>query len=331
MSRVADRHTGRLGNRLADFGSHQPVSVTVAVADHVANRREAQHTTWMLLNPLARAEGVIARITLDCPESVLLRAQVVPHLTNSGQPQAGEPLRDAIIRGANAIGASPSPPPPEPSPCRPTTPRAAADTSPSPTHRPTLAISPYTVVVGAPRSTTLNLRSRMPLATPGTCAVTAPATSCLAAGDVYLAVRVPAGHYEPARTYGWDCWTAGPLASGNASTGSKSSQMGEPGPEVPSVDLSGFALAGSGAVGAAWMHALWAGPGVHGDVQVVDADRDGVTVDNLKRGVLFTRADVGQPKAAAPRCRRTRRSELESVPGPVREQRARSGCTGVGR
>jgi ThiF family len=318
MSSVADRHTGRLGNRLADFGSHQPVSVTVAAADHVANRREAQHTTWMLLNLLARAEGVIASITLDCPESVLLRPQVVPHLTNSGQPRAGEPFRDAIIRGANAIGVIPV-----------TAVAMSADDATGSCRHIAVTDAPadardLAVYGRGWRAALHHAQSPVPHAISGSGHLRGDGAgdavlqwalllasdeslvpfgpylaACLAAGDVYLAVRMPAGHYEPARTYGWDCWTASPLTSGIASTGSKSSQMGEPGPEVSSVDLSGFALAGVGAVGAAWMHALWACPGVHGDVPVVDADRDGVTVDNLNRGVLFTRADVGQPKAAA--------------------------------
>ena len=309
MSSVADRHTSRLGSRLTDFSSHRPVSVTVAVADHVANRREAQHTTWMLLNLLARAEGVIASITLDCPGSAVLAPQVIPHLTGSGQPTAGEHLQDSLIRAANAIGVVPV----TAATSRIATP--ADDASGAGRHitvTDTPAAARDLAVYGRGWRAALH-RAYVRGDAAGDAAwlwalLLAPAESplpfgpymaaCLAAGDVYLAVRMPAGQFTPAYTYGWDCWTASPLASGIASTGPKSSEMRQPGPEVPSVDLSGFALAGVGAVGAAWMHALWACPGVHGDVPVVDADCDGVTVDNLNRGVLFTRADIGKPKAA---------------------------------
>jgi hypothetical protein len=320
MSSVADRHTGRLGSRLTDFSSHQPVSVAVAVADHVANRREAQHTTWMLLNLLARAEGVIASITVDCPGSAVLAPQVVPHITGSGQPTAGEHLRDALIRAANAIGVVPV----TAATSRIGTP--VDDASGAGRHitvTDTPAAARDLAVYGRgwraalhhaflPAPDTISDSRYVRGDAAGDAAwlwalLLAPGESllpfgpylaaCLAAGDVYLAVRMPAGQYTPARTYGWDCWTASPLASGIASTGSKSSEMGESGPDFSSLDLSGFALAGAGAVGAAWMHTLWACPGVHGDVPVVDADCDGVTLDNLNRGVLFTRADIGQPKA----------------------------------
>jgi molybdopterin/thiamine biosynthesis adenylyltransferase len=47
------------------------------------------------------------------------------------------------------------------------------------------------------------------------------------------------------------------------------------------------------------MHTLWACPGLTGDVVVADADVEGVTLTNLNRGVLFTRADINTSKAHA--------------------------------
>lgn len=47
------------------------------------------------------------------------------------------------------------------------------------------------------------------------------------------------------------------------------------------------------------MHTLWACPGLTGQVVVADSDLDGVTLTNLNRGVLFTRADIGRSKAHA--------------------------------
>ena len=58
------------------------------------------------------------------------------------------------------------------------------------------------------------------------------------------------------------------------------------------------ALAGAGAVGAVWMHAIWATTGVRGNVLVADADKAGVTNSNLNRCPLFGITSLGQPKAA---------------------------------
>ncbi|WP_300611609.1 ThiF family adenylyltransferase [Trebonia sp.] len=62
--------------------------------------------------------------------------------------------------------------------------------------------------------------------------------------------------------------------------------------------MAGIALAGAGAVGTVWMHAIWATSGVRGYVLVADADKAGVTNNNLNRCPLFRTASLGRPKAA---------------------------------
>jgi hypothetical protein len=46
-----------------------------------------------------------------------------------------------------------------------------------------------------------------------------------------------------------------------------------------------------------WVHALWATPGLTGDVELADADRKGVTTTNLNRCPVFGWASLGLPKA----------------------------------
>jgi len=56
---VSDRHSGQLDGKLTSFDAHLPVSVTVVIADAVADRMEAQHSAWMLLNRLFTIQGVV--------------------------------------------------------------------------------------------------------------------------------------------------------------------------------------------------------------------------------------------------------------------------------
>ena len=114
------------------------------------------------------------------------------------------------------------------------------------------------------------------------------AGASLAAAEVYLRARLPGGAYDPVGTVGWDCW-AQALAP-------------HPAPGAPAaladLDMSDTALAGAGAVGTVWMHAIWATTGVRGDVTVADADEQGITASNLNRCPLFGTASIGEPKAA---------------------------------
>ena len=134
----------------------------------------------------------------------------------------------------------------------------------------------------------------------------------LAAAEVFLCARLPVGAYVVAESAGWDCWTQAPTPS---------PARGAPA-ALSDLNMSGTALAGAGAVGTVWMHAIWATPGVHGDVLVADADKAGVTSSNLNRCPLFGTASLGQPKTAeAARICPTRHSDLGPAHGPVRGPR----------
>jgi hypothetical protein len=75
----------------------------------------------------------------------------------------------------------------------------------------------------------------------------------------------------------------------------------QPAPGAPTdlcdLDLSGTGLAGVGAVGSMWVHALWASPGLTGNVGLADADLKGVATTNLNRCPIFGLASLRLPKA----------------------------------
>ena len=60
--RVSSRHESDLGGRFSPFGSTERIGVTVEIPDTVAGIASVQHTAWMLINLLARFEGVLGFI-----------------------------------------------------------------------------------------------------------------------------------------------------------------------------------------------------------------------------------------------------------------------------
>jgi molybdopterin/thiamine biosynthesis adenylyltransferase len=72
-------------------------------------------------------------------------------------------------------------------------------------------------------------------------------------------------------------------------------------------------LAGCGAVGTSWLHAVWATPGLRGEILIADPDPEGITQTNLNRYPLFGQADVGLAKAEAAQ-RSTRDMDVQIDP-----------------
>jgi hypothetical protein len=70
------------------------------------------------------------------------------------------------------------------------------------------------------------------------------------------------------------------------------------GPDRVRLDLPDSALAGVGAVGAAFLHALWAWPDLTGKLLIADNDAKGIDATNLNRTITFARRHVGHPKAS---------------------------------
>ncbi|MFB6753578.1 ThiF family adenylyltransferase [Streptomyces sp. NPDC056353] len=273
MESLSDRHQGDLQGRLAAFTDHHPVAVAVVVDPRTAHLAGPQHTAWMLINLLARADGVIRSVHLVCPPEVPLAARVVPLAPRE------MPLEQALLQGAHAIGAV----------------SVSKASAPAPDQTVLIVGSAHGAQGRGARFVTgygwWGGVSSHPLPVPDTSRASPLPfgpylAAALAAAEIFLTVRLPA-YSGPAGAYGWDCWTQ--------------TMSGIPAPGAPArlaeVDLTGTALAGVGAVGSTWVHALWATPGLTGTVVLADADSQGISVTNLNRCTPFGRRHLGRPKA----------------------------------
>ncbi len=234
--------------------------MAVVVAPDTAHLAATQHTAWMLVDLLARADGVVETVHVVCPPGVRLAGRIVPlaprdlplddALVHGGQrsdvvlvvgPGLGNRHEDRPLRFVSGHGwwggvsDRPMPYPSQPS---------------------DLPYGPYVA-------------------------------ASLAVGEIYLNARLPQHAARPGAAYGWDCW---------AQTLARQPATGAP-TDLAGLDLSGTALAGVGAVGSMWVHALWATPNLAGDVTLADADPKGVTTTNLNRCPVFGWASRGAPKA----------------------------------
>jgi hypothetical protein len=267
MARMSDRHEGNLGGVLPEFDDRRSFRVRVVVEGASAAHPAVQHTAWMVLNLLARTDGIVREVVLDCPETPLADF-VVPF----GQ---SDNLESRLHEASNSIGGAPVL----------LDDRQPADRTIHVGRSPGFPVDIAVVgsgwwggmAVGAsPDWTALDLDSEVPFGP--------YMAATFAVGELYLSGR---GLVRPkVAEYGWDVW-----ASNTSRIPSEA--------RSPVVALNSVALAGVGAVGAAWMHALWGYPGSRGEVAIVDADVEGVNVTNLNRGILFRAEDVGKPKAQA--------------------------------
>lgn len=249
------------------------MAVAVVVDPRSAHRAGHQHTAWMLVNLLARAAGVIRSVHLVCPPGVPLAGRIVPLAPRN------VPLDEALLRGVQAIGAVP---------VSPASNAVRADTvlvvgaGDGAEHRTSRFVAGYGWWGGV---------SSHPIpVSDGYESSPLPfgpyLAAALAVAEVFLAVRLPR-HSEPAGAYGWDCW---------GQTLSSAPVPGAPA-ELEHLDLSDTALAGVGAVGSTWVHALWASPGLTGEVILADADKKGITTTNLNRCPPFGHHHLGRFKA----------------------------------
>lgn len=269
---ISSRHEGDAGGTLAPFAHRDRVVVRVTVPDEYVTRIAVQHCLWMIVNLLVRTDGIVTEVRLRCSPSAELAGRVVPFGSSSL-------LRARILAAANLLGRV----------C------VVLDDGSVVPHREIVIAPSREEGVGdvlacgsgwwggaALRGAAVDWSEADLLdANP----VGPYFAATLAVAEVYLRAR----HSRLLRSddpsvYGWDCWngqrTVRPMAH-----------------DPLSANLDGIALAGVGAVGTAFMQTLWAHPSVTGTVPVVDADEEGVSTSNLNRGVVFTRDDIGRPKA----------------------------------
>lgn len=302
MESVSSRHEGDLGGSLNAFDPSQAVTVEVAIDPDLADTPAVQHTAWMLINLLARGEGIVNRIQLRCPTESVTQPRTVPF----GQATM---LADRLLEAGSAIGVVP------------------VSDSTGPVDR--------VIVIGRRHPTrSIEAADMVAFGTGWWGGVTSGASStptslmtvdiarnepfgpyiaaCLAAADVFLRIRDPRRIDATVGRHGWNAWTA--------YSEPEPSQLG---PVVNNIDFDSVGLAGVGAVGAACMHTIWATPGVTGRVMAVDADKEGVSISNLNRGLLFCLADLGAEKAATAAAAATGGVDWIPAQGRFEDQHAR--------
>lgn len=253
------------------FGDVDQVSVSIEIPPDAAMLASTQHAAWMLVNLLARLEGVVQKVAVRCPPGVRLAGRVSPLAS------ANLDLADALLEGGNAIGVVP----------------VVRD----------LELG-RTIVVGPARPRPG--RGDLFAAGGGWCGgVSATGVgldqvdydsnlpfgsyiaACLAAGEVFKAARMKPGSYNTPSSAFYSCWHH-----------SSTELPDRRGPRDFEFDLDA-SLVGVGAVGSGALHSLWACPGVSGSMTLVDHDPGGLDATNLNRYCIFGQASVGSPKATS--------------------------------
>lgn len=247
------------------------------VAPQTAHLAAAQHTAWMLINLLARTDGIVKAVQLICPPNLPLAGRVVPLAPRDVS------LDDALVMGGQAIGAVPVDLTAAPAPgCTQLVVGHAAGINGAPSEP---AGRRYVIGQGWWGGV-----SDQPMTLPegeSALPIGPYIAAALAVGEIYLHLRLPPQTRLTPLSYGWDSWTQALSV--------------QPAPGAPTdlygADLSGVALAGVGAVGSTWVHTLWASPGLVGDITVADADAKGIDTTNLNRSPLFGQDSLRRQKA----------------------------------
>jgi molybdopterin/thiamine biosynthesis adenylyltransferase len=275
---VASRHSDDLGGKLTKLDPSRSISVLIEIDPNDVGLPCSQHTAWMLVNLMARAEKVVDNIFIQCPTDAAVLSKVIPFGSST---QLNERLieagRSIGVAAVNAHGGE------------------EVDWVVTVGRVPTSTAHEHRVLCfGAgwwggvnfdlelsdgPHWDSADISSPLPFGP--------YMAACFAAAHLFLTVRdarMIVGN--KATHYGWDCWAQRVALEPTT------------GPILPlELNLDGIGVAGVGAVGTAWMHTMWAIPGTSGSVVLADADEQGVTLTNLNRGVLFTANDLKKPKA----------------------------------
>lgn len=267
MSGIGDRHGGTAGGALTLGG--KPVSVEIRLGRD-ASCAAVQHSAWMLLNILRRLEGVVSAVRINCSSAIHAIPKLSPLIPN------GAGLAEALLAGANAIG-----------PVR----EGFAIVEPSEKRPSDVVISvgfefchdADFCASGDGLCGGLFGREITPPNSFSELTIGPYISACLAAGEVFRMVRLES--YVPERQFFL-----------NALDYSHS-----PDPLWSDLDISGelrsVLLVGVGAVGSAFLHALYPLP-LRGTIFAADNDPEGIDETNLGRYPLFGWVSLGKAKAS---------------------------------
>jgi len=223
----------------------------------------------MLINLLARFEGVVHRVGVRCPPGVKLNGRVIPLAARELD------LATALITGGNAIGVVP--------------------VEENLTLERTIVIGPGQGYAGRPDLFAIGSgwSGGVSVNPPGfdghlhdsTLPFGPYIAACIAAGEVFKAARMRPASYSAPQAAFYSCWNH-----------RANDRLNAEGPQDVDIALDA-SLVGVGAVGSAVMHSLWACSALRGSMAIIDNDPKGLDVSNLNRYSIFGQDAVGRQKA----------------------------------
>jgi hypothetical protein len=264
---VSSRHEGDAGGTLLPFGETKKRKVTISVANSVAHLAGAQHTAWMLTNLLCRSHGVVEEVGIICPPGVPLVGRVVPFAS------PGVDLLTALIEGGKEIEVVPI------------TTSGAGDYTISIGLQPEAGAAFATYGNGWCGGISTSPMEADAFGTISALPYGPYVAACIAAGEIFKSSRLRPEHYSLPGSVFYSLWNY------------CVSDMPLPDGPVTIAISTDALLAGVGAVGCAFLHALWGTPGLRGSLAMADNDEAGLESTNLNRYVLFGRRSVGKKKA----------------------------------
>lgn len=265
---VSNRHESDLGGQLSPFGSAEQVGVTIEVPGDVAELTAVQHTAWMLVNLLARFDGVVRRVGIHCPRGVRMSQRVIPLAAKNLD------FATALVVGGNEIGVVPIEA------------GASLDQVVRVGSSAVAGDAPDLFAIGSGWCGGISVSRPDLMITDSPLPMGPYIAACIAAGEVFKAARMRPGSYQAPQSAFYSCWEH-----------RSSDRFISHWPRTVEIAL-GAALTGVGAVGCGAMHTLWACPGLSGSMGVIDNDPLGVDLTNLNRYCIFGRSAEGKPKAS---------------------------------
>jgi hypothetical protein len=258
-NRIGQRQAGDLGGRLAT----DPVGVRVVieVGDEFANFASVQHLVWMLVNLLSRQPEEVRHINLDMPAELRTIDHISP-LVEDGR------FVTRVMEAARRINTS------------------LAEHIDQTIHRETVFIrvgpgelrpDGFSIALSCDNWSGYAGTEQVDLITDSPNPIGSYVAACLGAGEVFKFARpIKSGH--------------GSFTKGVWLNAYNLSLTGEliPSPPLSVIEvIPKIVLAGVGAVGAGFLHLLYALPDLRAYIDAIDGDPEGVTSSNLNRYAIF--------------------------------------------